>query len=106
MHKKKIILLLVLTYLVSSCGGTWDSVKRGLTGAKSKSTDEFLVKKKDPLVLPPDYDKLPTPDEQEEIIEDDIEDIRKTLKKTDSTQSDTSSGSSTEQSILEKIRTR
>ena len=28
---------------------------------KLKTTDEFLVKKKDPLVLPPDYNKIPEP---------------------------------------------
>ena len=26
-----------------------------------KTTDEFLIKKKDPLILPPDYDTLPIP---------------------------------------------
>ena len=28
---------------------------------KVKSTDEFLVKKKNPLVLPPDFEKIPEP---------------------------------------------
>ena len=40
-----------------------DSIKRGLTGQKKASTDEFLVEKKDPLVLPPQFEQLPTPEE-------------------------------------------
>ena len=40
------------------------SVKRGLTGSKSDSTDEFLVQKKDPLILPPDFESLPSPEER------------------------------------------
>ena len=32
-----------------------------LRNEKIKTTDEFLVKKKEPLVLPPDYEKIPEP---------------------------------------------
>ena len=70
MCKKEIIFLLVATLLVASCSDTWDSVKRGLTGAKDKSTDEFLVQKKDPLILPPDYETLPSPSEREAAKEE------------------------------------
>jgi len=50
---KKTIYISLLIFL-ASCSDTFDSVKRGLTGAKKNSADEFLVKKKDPLILPPD----------------------------------------------------
>ena len=63
MHKK-IIYILVLIYFVTSCADSFDSVKRGLTGSKRQSADEFLVKKKDPLILPQDFENLPTPDEK------------------------------------------
>jgi len=56
MFKKKILILIALNLLISSCADTFDSVKRGLTGAKEKSGDEFLVQKKDPLIMPPDYE--------------------------------------------------
>ena len=36
-------------------------IKQGLTGEKKNNSDEFLVKKKNKLVLPPDYEKLPKP---------------------------------------------
>ena len=45
MFKKNIYLFLIII-LLNSCAGTFDSVKRGMTGAKQKSTDEFLVQKK------------------------------------------------------------
>ena len=60
---KKLTVAILLILFTASCADTVDSVKRGLTGAKSNSADEFLVKKKDPLILPPDFENLPTPDE-------------------------------------------
>ena len=102
MHKK-IIYILVLIYFVTSCADSFDSVKRGLTGSKRKSADEFLVQKKDPLILPPDFENLPVPDQKtattkeisifENVLETSIED-------------DSSTSSSVEDSILKKIRSR
>ena len=103
MFKKKTIFLVVLAFLVTSCG-SWDSVKRGLTGAKQKSTDEFLVKKKDPLILPPDFDSLPSPSDREEAVEE-ISSFEKTLQQASEKEIISSStGGSTEDSILKQIR--
>ena len=46
-----------LLFLLSSC----QSAREGLAGGKKNNTDEFLVQKKNPLVLPPDYNDLPLP---------------------------------------------
>ena len=95
---------MLLIFLVTSCADTWGNVKRGLTGAKQKSTDEFLVQKKDPLILPPDFESLPSPSNREEAIEE-MSSFEKTLKQTSETEITTSStGSSTEDSILKQIR--
>ena len=102
MHKKKIYII-ILALLVTSCAGTFDSVKRGLTGAKGDAADEFLVKKKDPLILPPDFENLPTPDEKIDI-KDEVSDFEKNLEISDETNSSTLSP--VENSILKKIRTR
>ena len=103
MFKKKTIFLVVLAFLVTSCG-SWDSVKRGLTGAKQKSTDEFLVQKKDPLILPPDFDSLPSPSDREEAIEE-ISSIEKTLQQASEKEIISSStAGSAEDSILKQIR--
>ena len=61
---KKIIYISFLVFFATSCAGTYDSVKRGITGQKQSATDEFLIEKKDPLILPPDYENLPTPDDR------------------------------------------
>ena len=100
---KKITYVIVLAFFVISCADTFDSVKRGLTGSKSDSTDEFLVKKKDPLILPPDYENLPTPDERSVAIEEFsiFEENLEILIENDS-----STSSSVEDSILKKIRSR
>ena len=98
---KKIIYLFLLVLYVTSCGGTFDNVKRGLTGAKKQSTDEFLIQKKDPLILPPDYENLPSPDEVTSSNED-ISIFEKTLDM--SSEEDSSTSRSTEESILKKIR--
>ena len=66
MNKKHTLFIIILAMMSNSCGETMSSVKRGLSGEKSKSTDEFLVEKKDPLILPPDFDELPSPKEVEE----------------------------------------
>ena len=100
---KNIILLVSLVFLATSCADTWGSVKRGLTGEKANSTDEFLVKKKDPLILPPNYENLPTPSERGAAKEE-VYNLEKKLKKTSSTENNSSSSSSAEQSILKQIR--
>ena len=58
---KKLIFLFLLMGLCSGC----QSLREGLEGnKKSKSAEEFLIEKKNPLVLPPDYSKLPEPSEK------------------------------------------
>ena len=89
---------------ITSCQG----VKEGLVGNKrSKSSDEFLVQKKNPLVLPPDFESLPTPKtETNQQIDDDV-DIKDLLGvyEDKSKISETESSKSLEKSILEKINT-
>ena len=104
MLNKKIIFIFATTFLFTSCADTWNSVKRGLTGEKTKSTDEFLVKKKDPLILPPDFENLPSPSYKKEAIEE-MSNFEKTLKKASETEiTSSTSGSSVEDSILKQIR--
>ena len=87
---------------VTSCQ-TLGDVKRGLTGEKVTSTDEFLIKKKDPLVMPPDYANLPTPDERVSAKEE-ISAFKKTLGS--SIEDNSSTSSSAEESILKQIQSK
>ena len=100
---KKIIYMFVLVIFTVSCGDSLSSVKRGLTGGKKTSTDEFLIQKKDPLILPPDYKNLPTPEEEAATIEE-ISNFEKTLGT--SIEDNSSKSSSTEDTILKKIRSK
>ena len=101
MHKK-IIYILSLIFFITSCG-TLESVKKGLTGEKENSIDEFFIKKKDPLIIPPDFEDLPTPDElSTETAE--ISEFEKNLEI--SIEDNSSESSSVEDSILKKIRSK
>ena len=101
MYKKIIYLLsfFSIIFFVTSC----QSIKRGLTGEKMTTTDEFLIKKKDPLIMPPDYKNLPTPDERTAAKEE-ISTFEKTLGT--SIENSSSTSSSTENSILKKIQSK
>tara|TARA_B100000035_G_scaffold261764_1_gene232981 strand:- start:30 stop:347 length:318 start_codon:yes stop_codon:yes gene_type:complete len=61
----KFFLILSLYILVSSCG----TVKEAFTNQKKNSSDEFLVEKKSPLVMPPDYNDLPVPNTDKNVEE-------------------------------------
>ena len=107
MFNRKLIFFIGLVFTVTSCGGgTWDSVKRGLTGAKKSTADEFLVEKKDPLVLPPDFENLPVPDDANTLSQSEQVglDLEKTLGKVEIEIEENSEVGSTETSILKKIR--
>ena len=46
-------IIIIIFFFITACAASWDDIKKGLGGEKRTSTDEFLVKKKDPLVMPP-----------------------------------------------------
>jgi len=98
---KRVNYILLLIFL-TSCANSWDSVKRGLTGTKKNSADEFLVKKKDPLILPPDFENLPTPEDRDIALEEDSI-FQNTLEVSEG---DTSTSKSVESSILKKIQSK
>ena len=52
-----IIASFLLILFLNSCG----TVAEGLGGSKKNRNEEFLVKKKSPLVLPPSFGELPEP---------------------------------------------
>ena len=93
---------LILLFL-NSCG----SIAEGLGGSKKKGSDEFLVEKKSPLVLPPSFGELPAPgkEPEENIISDkkdtsDIEDIINQSSSTDASKKSDDTKNSIEQSII------
>jgi hypothetical protein len=101
MFKNKIVFFMMLSFLITSC----ESLREGLTGSKNLSTDEFLVKKKDPLVLPPDFENLPNPSERQVSVEE-MTSFEKTLKKQTISESSSATENSVEESILNQIKKR
>ena len=98
----KIFLLFIFINLLTSCGGLSDAAKT-LKNEKTVTTDEFLVKKRDPLTLPPEYDKLPEPGALKSTKNNEGKSIDKILKMTNEKNPQKNSSSSVEQSIINKI---
>tara|TARA_B100000029_G_scaffold177901_1_gene175274 strand:- start:1075 stop:1383 length:309 start_codon:yes stop_codon:yes gene_type:complete len=98
---KRILYLFLLTLFSTSCADTFDSVKRGLTGQKKNTADEFLVKKKDPLTLPPDFENLPSP-EDKDLSEIEVSTFEKNLE--NAIEEETGPTGSIEDSIIKKIQ--
>jgi len=101
----KNFLLIILLFILCSCQG----VKDALTGKKYENSDEFLVIKKNPLVLPPNFNDLPIPKDvadttQIENIENEIEDLLSSIKDNDGDVEASSSSNDTESFVLEKIK--
>lgn len=102
-QKTSYFLLISFIFLLS-CQGFKEAGKV-LRNEKTNSTDEFLVKKRDPLILPPDYDVIPEPNSKQ--TESNLENenkVKKILKKAKDEKSSDTSSSSTENSILRNIR--
>ena len=102
---KNIFIILIISLFSSSCSGGLEGFK---LKKKSTSGDEFLIQKKDPLVLPPDYSKLPNPDENIEISDQEETQIEVVFKNNSSIneedENSENSNSSLEKSILKKIQ--
>ena len=87
-----------LLFLLSSC----QSAKEGLSGRKKDNTDEFLVQKKNPLVLPPDYNDLPLPkdDQSSANIDNEIKKLIESKEKNNISNNDSVGDGSLEDSII------
>jgi len=97
----KFYIAISIAIILSSCG----TVREGFSNQKKNNSDEFLVEKKSPLVMPPDYNELPIPNEEK--IEKETKDIKSLISK--SKQEEISEdlnkkNSSFEGSILKKIK--
>ena len=76
---KSFTLILVISILVGNCS----TVKEGFINDKKKGTDEFLVEKKQPLTMPPNFEKLPLPNttlDDQPDKEEKVSNLEKTLK--------------------------
>ena len=79
------------------------SIKDGLSGRKQNNSDEFLVQKKSPLVVPPDFEELPTPTLNEGMTEENIEDEKLSIQEILSSGSNDTSKKQSENQSIEKF---
>ena len=101
----KILITFVLLIMLSAC----QSVKDGLSGTKQNNSDEFLVQKKSPLAVPPDFENLPEPAGEKEKEDEEIKNQKLNIKDLITSSSSTleekeSKSQSIEKFILNKIK--
>jgi hypothetical protein len=100
---KILILLSGLLIVLNNCSSLSDAGKV-LRNEKKSNTDEFFIKKKESLTTPPNYDKIPEPGSTE-TKESTESSIKKIIKKNrPESQSNKIKSSSTEESILKRIK--
>ena len=97
---------LMILILLGSCG----TVKEAFSTQKKDNTDEFLVEKKNPLKLPPDFNELPEP-KSTILSEEEQKDgeIKSLITNSDnnnqgSTDNDNSVNKTLEETLLDKIK--
>ena len=99
--KKSFIILLIVS--LSSCG----TLKEGFKNQKKNNTDEFLVEKKSPLIMPPDFDELPIPTSKDENENLNKNSLKKLISAEDNASSKSTisdnSAKTIEKSLIEKI---
>tara|TARA_B100000959_G_scaffold251729_1_gene281322 strand:+ start:1676 stop:1987 length:312 start_codon:yes stop_codon:yes gene_type:complete len=98
-YLKKYFFFFSILIILNSCSG-WNNFKKTMSGEKVLNTDEFLIKKKDPLVLPPEYEELPLPKTKEKDSRSSTE-ISLGSKKT---QSSSQNPGALENAILKELR--
>ena len=100
----KLLIFFQLILFLYSCS----TVKEGFTNQKKSSSDEFLVEKKSPLVMPPDYNDLPVPDQNKETLEINENKIKDLVTKNENENGENNNSEDgnldIEQSILKKIK--
>ncbi len=103
---KIFIISFIVLFSLNSCGVIQD----GFSLQKKDNTDEFLVQKKNPLKLPPNFDELPEPN-SENMIDNDQKnsEIKSLLKISDNNSNnngsnDSSAGKNLQDLLLEKIK--
>tara|TARA_B100001989_G_C24192424_1_gene294350 strand:- start:213 stop:533 length:321 start_codon:yes stop_codon:yes gene_type:complete len=95
--------IIISILALNSCG----TVSEGFSSQKKNSIDEFLVEKKSPLVMPPDFNELPLPKQINQINENEEEtNLRSLLTDKNESQDnqDINQNTNFENSIIEKIK--
>ena len=100
----KLTIIIISILALNSCG----TIREGFSSQKKNSIDEFLVEKKSPLVMPPDFNELPLPQQTNQSSQNeettDIKSLLTENKDTNLDNQNTNQNINFEKSILEKIK--
>jgi len=102
---KKFNLLFILGIALIILSGC-NTVKKGFKNPKKNSSDEFLVEKKSPLVMPPEFNELPIPNQNEDTSQKQENNIKNLISDNNGNTNQEASNSDLEGSILSKIKNK
>ncbi len=97
-----LFILGIALIILSGC----NTVKKGFKNPKKNSSDEFLVEKKSPLVMPPEFNELPIPNQSDDINQKQDNNIKSLITDNNGNTDQEVSGSDLEGSILSKIKNK
>ena len=98
---KSIFFIILLMLILNSCG----TVREGFQNPKKNSSDEFLVEKKSPLVLPPEFDELPFPKDKKDNTDVNKNSLKELFSQNETENKESSTNKKLEDSLLDKIKT-
>ena len=98
----KILVIITLGLFISGC----NTVKKAFDPQRKNSSEEFLVEKKSPLSMPPEFNELPVPSNEKVNKESQINNIESLVTKESNNEKleTVESNKEFEQSILDKIK--
>ena len=97
-----LFILGIALIILSGC----NTVKKGFQNPKKNSSDEFLVEKKSPLVMPPEFNELPIPNQNEDTSQKQENNIKNLISDNNGNTDQEASNSDLEGSILSKIKNK
>ena len=106
--QKSLILFILISLFLSGCS----SVKEAFDPQRKNSSEEFLVEKKNPLSMPPNFNELPVPQniEKNKNVKDKDNDIKSLISTPDNKQDqnleipDLDNNTQLEELLLKKIK--
>ena len=103
MKKFNLLFILGITLIIlSGC----NTLKKGFQNPKKNNSDEFLVEKKSPLVMPPEFNELPIPNQNKDTNKNQENSIKNLIKDNNGDTKQEVSDSDLEGSILSKIKNK
>ena len=96
----KNILFICIFVILLSCS----TVREGFQNNKKNNSDEFLVEKKSPLVMPPDFDKLPIPSTNNENEEFTQNSLKEMIQNNNKSSASSNASKNFQESLIDKIK--